>query len=220
MLIQNKLDNKIIKMKFDNTIYVLTTNMTFMSSIKLIKQKYDRDMYTKILVHVAIDKKICDIKKYFEMMILEYVKYETSISRNAIVTKSVSNDQKNEMLIDQASKKKEKVKNSSRSITNSEQITHEKSDRKHIMKFNQSNEKQRKKFALNNSHSFRQDSESEDDSFKTQKSKNDDLRKHFIKVSNIRNDDFKKQAKTADIIHHKFESDVIFVNEFLRAERK
>jgi hypothetical protein len=70
-------------------------------------------MHTKILVHVATDQKICDIKRHFEIMISEYVKNATSIFRNAIVTKSVTN----EMLNDQASKKKKEMKNSSRFIT-------------------------------------------------------------------------------------------------------
>ncbi len=69
------------------------------------------------------------------------------------------------------------------------------------MKFNQLNEKHRKKLALNNSHLMISDSE--DDFTKVQKSKNDDLKERFIKALNIRNDDLKKQAKTADITHYK-----------------
>jgi hypothetical protein len=143
MIIQNKLDDKIIKMKFANIVYVLIINITLVSSIKLINQEYDKNMHTKILVHVVTDQKICNIKKHFEMMTLKYVKNATSInSRSAIVTKSVSNEQKNKMLTESTSKKKEEMKNSFRSITNSEQITHEKSDREHIMKFYQSNKRQ------------------------------------------------------------------------------
>ncbi len=42
--------DKIIKMKFVNTAYVLTTCMTLVSSTKLIKEGYDRDMHAKTLV--------------------------------------------------------------------------------------------------------------------------------------------------------------------------
>jgi hypothetical protein len=58
--------------------------MTLMSFIKFIEERYDRDMHIKTLVHVVIEKKICDIEKHFEVMTLqfnltEYVKYETTV---------------------------------------------------------------------------------------------------------------------------------------------
>jgi hypothetical protein len=53
------------------------------------------------------------------------------------------------------------------------------------MKFYQSNKRQWKKPTLNNSHSFRQNSESEDNFIKISKSKNNDHQEHFIKISNI-----------------------------------
>jgi hypothetical protein len=111
------------------------------------------------------------------------------------------------------------MENPSRPTTFSEPITHEKSDRKHTMELNQSNEGQRKKPTLNNPHPFRQDSGGGDDFTKAPKPKNgghngDDFtkapkpknggpRKHFTKAPNIRNGGLKKQAKTADITHHK-----------------
>ncbi len=72
MQVLEKLKDKVIKMKFDYTAYVLTTSMTLVSSTKLIKEGYDRDMHTKTLVHVATEKKICDIEEHFGIMILEY----------------------------------------------------------------------------------------------------------------------------------------------------
>jgi hypothetical protein len=225
MMVQDKLGDKIIKMKFDNTAYVSTTNMTLVSSVKLIKQGYDRDMHTKTLVNIAIDQKVCDIEEKFGVMLLEYnpipiqftsdVEYGAPITRNAIVAKSAtnevlneaSNDQKNEMLIDQAPKEKEEMENPSRPTTNSEQITHEKIDREHTMKFYQSNEGQRKKPTLNNPHPFRQDSGGGDDITKAPKPKNGGPRGRFTKAPNIRNGGPKKQAKPPDIevrnAHHK-----------------
>jgi hypothetical protein len=58
MQVLGKSGDKIIKMKFANTTYVLITSITLVSFIKLIKEGYDRDMHTKTLVHVATGKKV------------------------------------------------------------------------------------------------------------------------------------------------------------------
>ncbi len=50
MQILEKSEDKIIKMKFANIAYVFIISMTLMSFIKLIKERYDRDMYTKTFV--------------------------------------------------------------------------------------------------------------------------------------------------------------------------
>jgi hypothetical protein len=115
-------------------------------------------------------------------------------------------DRHNEILNNQVPKEKE-MKKTSQSITNNESvlvpISYEKRDKKHIMKLNQSDEKQRNKISMNNSHSSRQiDSESEDHFIKTSNT-NDDLKERFIKIPNLKNDDFKKQAKSSNITHQK-----------------
>ncbi len=85
--------DKIIKIEFANTAYCFITSMTLVSSIKLIKEEYDRDMHIKTLVHVATGNKVCDVEKHFGVMILEhnpisiqlteYVKYGATVdSRN------------------------------------------------------------------------------------------------------------------------------------------
>jgi hypothetical protein len=223
-------EDKIIKMKFANTTYVFITSMTLMSFIKLIKEGYDRDMHTKILVHVATEKKICDIEKHFGIMIFEYnsisiqltkhVKYETTVDprnemknaasinpRSSTTTVEMTVSKKIEMLNNQTSKEKE-MKKTSQSIINSESvsvsITHEKSDTEsHIMNLNQSDETEQNA-SLNNSHSSRQiDSENDEDHFIKTSNANDDLKERFIKTSNLKNDDLKKQAKSVAKIHHK-----------------
>jgi hypothetical protein len=147
MQVLEKLTDKIIKMKFANIVYVLITSMTLVSSTKLIKEGYDRDMHTKTLVHVATEKKICDIKKHFGVMILEYVKNKTSNDltneSTAIVEMTIPKinemlnnqaSEKHEVLNNQASEEKEEEK-TSQSITISESITHGKSGTEsHIMK--------------------------------------------------------------------------------------
>jgi hypothetical protein len=175
-------------------------------------------MHTKTLVHVATEKKVCDIEEHFGIMILEYVKNMTSINLINESTATVemttpkinemlnkTSNKKIEMLNDQASKEKEMLidqtpKNQKReekmpcSTTISESITHEKSDKKHLMKLNQSDEEQQN-LLLNNSHSSRQiDSEGDEDHLI--KTLNDDLKERFIKTPNMKNVDFKKHKKS------------------------
>jgi hypothetical protein len=89
-------------------------------------------------------------------------------------------NKKIEMLNNQEPKEKE-MRKTPQPIINSESITHEKSDREHIMKLNQSDEAQQNP-SLNNSHSSRQiDSESGED--------------HFTKAPNINKNDLKKHKK-------------------------
>jgi hypothetical protein len=220
MQVLEKSENKTIKMKFANTAYVLITSMTLVSFIKLIKEEYDKDMHTKTFVHVATGTKICDIEKYFEVMILEFNLINES---TATVKKTAKNEmlnetpnkkiemlnnqtsKKHEMLIDQAPTKEKEMKKTPQPITNSESITHEKSDTElHIMELNQSDEKQRNNSSLNNSHSSRQiDSENDEDHFTKTSDTNDDLKEHFTKTPHLKNDDLKKQAKSADITRHR-----------------
>jgi hypothetical protein len=190
MQVLEKSGNKIIKMKFANIAYVLITTMTLVSFIKLIKEEYDRDMHTKTLVHVATEKKICDIEEHFGVMILEYNVINES---TATVKKTASKI--NEVLIDQAPKEKEMEK-TSQFITNSESIIHEKSDTKsHIMKINQSDERQQN-LSLNNSHSSRLiNSGSDEDHFIKASNMNDGRKGHFIKAPNMKNGGLKKHKK-------------------------
>ncbi len=198
MQVLEKSGDKIIKMKFANTAYVPTTSMTLVSSTKLIKEGYDRDMHTKTLVHVATDTKVCDIEEHFEIMTLEYVENAAPINPRSSTTTvemtapnevlneasnkkiKVLNNQtskKHEMLNNQAPKEKE-VEKTPQPITNSESvslsITHGKSDREHTMKLNQSDEKQRNKPSLNNPHPSRQiNSEGDGDHFTKAPNTND-----------------------------------------------
>jgi hypothetical protein len=199
MQVLEKSEDKIIKMKFANTAYVLIINMTLVSFTKLIKEEYDRDMHTKTLVHVTTGQKICDIEEHFGVMTLEY-----NLINESTATVEMTVPKINEMLTDQAPKDQKREKKMFCSITNNEPITHEKSDREHIMKLNQSDEKQRKKSSLNNSHPSRQiDSGGDEDHFTKTSNTNDDLKGRFIKAPNLKNDDLKKQAKSSDITHHK-----------------
>jgi hypothetical protein len=112
--------------------------MTLVSSTKLIKERYDRDMHTKTLVHVATGKKICDIEKHFEVMTLEY---NPTNGSTATVEKTAPNEMLNEapnkkidVLTDQAPKDQKREEKMPCPTTNSEPITHGKSDTEHTMK--------------------------------------------------------------------------------------
>jgi hypothetical protein len=225
MQVLEKSENKIIKIKFANTAYVLITTMTLVSFIKLIKEEYDRDMHTKTLVHVATKKKICDIEKYFGIMTLEFNPTNESTTTVKMTVPKINemlneapnkkikvlNNQtpkKHEMLNDQTPKEKEMLNNQAptkekemkktpQPTTNSQPITHEKSDTEpHIMKLNQSDERQRNNPSLNNPHPSRQiDSESGADHFTKAPNKNDDHKERFTKAPNTKNDDLKKHKK-------------------------
>jgi hypothetical protein len=93
MQVLEKSEDKIIKMKFANIAYVFIISMTLVSSIKLIKEGYDRDMHTKTLVHVATGKKVCDIEKHFGVMTLEF----KSIQPTEYVKYGATVDPRNEM---------------------------------------------------------------------------------------------------------------------------
>ncbi len=230
--------DKIIKMEFANTAYVPTTSMTLVSSTKLIKEGYDRDMHTKTFVHVATGKKVCDIEEHFGVMTLEYnpiqpteyVKYGATVDprnementapinpRSSTATvemtapkiNEVLNNQapikKIEVLIDQAPKNQKREEKMPCPTTNSEPITHEKSGTEpHIMKLNQSDERQRKMLSLNSPHSSRQiDSGGGGDHFTKAPNTNGGPKRRFTKAPNMKNGGPKKQAKSPDITHHK-----------------
>jgi hypothetical protein len=211
MQVLGKSENKIIKMKFANIAYVLITSMTLVSSTKLIKEGYDRDMHIKILVHVATDKKVCDIEKHFGIMIFEYNFINVIHESTTIVEKTASNEvlnnetsnKKIEMLIDQTSKEKE-VEKTPQSITNSESvsvsITHGKSDTEsHTMELNQSDEEQQNP-SLNNSHPSRQVDSGGGDHFTKAPNANDGPQKHeCLKQANPIITNQKVMRKT----HHK-----------------
>lgn len=105
MLMLGKLkDSKnAVRMKFDKTSWVSITNVALISSVKLIKQGFNRDMHTKTLTNVATDKKICNIEEHFEIITLKY----NSIAAGAAINDKITTSGSNEMGI--SSKKSSKV---------------------------------------------------------------------------------------------------------------
>jgi hypothetical protein len=71
MLINAKLNEKNRRLLFDNTAYISFTDVTLVSSTKLIKQRFDRCPRTNILMKMNSEKKICDILMRYNLLILE-----------------------------------------------------------------------------------------------------------------------------------------------------
>ncbi len=59
-------------MTFKQTANISSIDVTLVSQSKLMKEHYDRDMYSKKLIQKSSRMKICDIQKHYEMLLLEY----------------------------------------------------------------------------------------------------------------------------------------------------
>jgi hypothetical protein len=144
----------------------------------------------------------------------EYVEYGATVDpRNEMEnaapinprssTATVKKTAPNEMLNDQAPKDQKKVEKTPQPTTNSEPITHGKSDTEpHTMELNQSDEGQRNP-SLNNPHSSRQIDSGGGDHFTKASNTNDGPKGRFTKAPNLKDGGPKKQAKSVAKTHHK-----------------
>jgi hypothetical protein len=93
MIVNDKLSNKIVKLKFANTIWISSTDVILISSTRLIKEEYDRDSHINTLMHIKTSKKVCEISMHCNVLLLKFnlIKHANSIqSRKFIVTKATS----------------------------------------------------------------------------------------------------------------------------------
>jgi hypothetical protein len=72
MIVNDKLSNKIVKLKFANTTWISSTDVTLISSTRLIKKNYDRDYHTNILMHMKSDTKVCEINMHCNVLLLKF----------------------------------------------------------------------------------------------------------------------------------------------------
>ncbi len=72
MLINNRLNEKDVSLKFYRAIYILTSTITLVSQSKLVNQTFDRDSYFQILNQLKTNKQICEIIKRYEMLLLKF----------------------------------------------------------------------------------------------------------------------------------------------------
>jgi hypothetical protein len=95
MIVNDKLSNKIVKLKFANTIWISSTDVILISFTRLIKEEYDRDSHINILMHMKSNTKICEINMHCNVLLLEFNfienKHANSIqSRKFATTKTTS----------------------------------------------------------------------------------------------------------------------------------
>jgi hypothetical protein len=88
MIINDKLSNKIVKLKFANTIWISSTDVIFISFTRLIKEKYNRDSHINILMHMKTNKKVCDISMQCNVLLLKFnsIKHANSIQSQKSTT--------------------------------------------------------------------------------------------------------------------------------------
>ncbi len=65
-------NNKTIRMNFAKTTWMSTINMTLVSVNKLKKENYIWDMNQNVLIQQKDDKRICNIEKHYELLIIEF----------------------------------------------------------------------------------------------------------------------------------------------------
>jgi hypothetical protein len=85
MQVWEQLKSKKIEMTFIKTTYMFICLVTLVSQSKLEKERFDRDSFIKTLIHLKTSKQVYEIKKRFQMQLLEY----TSIIKNEMMTNSI-----------------------------------------------------------------------------------------------------------------------------------
>ncbi len=92
MLINTRLNEKDVSLRFEKTIYILISTMILVSQDKLARQKYNRDIYTQVLINVTTHKQVCHIEQRFGKLLLEYNSIEMNQMTSSIVNKSKLNN--------------------------------------------------------------------------------------------------------------------------------
>jgi hypothetical protein len=72
IIFNNKLSNKIDKLKFANTIWISSSDVFFNLFTWLIKENYDRDFHINIFMYMKTNKKVCKIHMYYNVLLLKY----------------------------------------------------------------------------------------------------------------------------------------------------
>jgi hypothetical protein len=87
MKIYEKLEYKTKRMTFVKTNWISSCEMILVFAFNLRELEYNRDLISKILVHVATRKQICQIERRFEEYLLEYNSIDVNQSKlnNSIV---------------------------------------------------------------------------------------------------------------------------------------
>ncbi len=83
MIVHDKMSDKIIKLKFANTVWISSTDVTLISSTRLIKKDYDRDPHTNTLMYMKTGQKVCEISMHFNVLLLKFNSIDQMLNKQA-----------------------------------------------------------------------------------------------------------------------------------------
>jgi hypothetical protein len=79
-LVINRINEKNLRMFFDNIVYVSFIDVIFVFVIRLKKQDFVWNMYKKTLINKSIHAMICDIEKKHDLFLLKYRSIEKFVN--------------------------------------------------------------------------------------------------------------------------------------------
>ncbi len=90
MLINAKLSEQNRRLLFEDTAYISFIDVTLMSNIKLIKQKFNKCSRTNTLMKMKSKKKICDIQMRYNLLILESAEENSEMTTNFVQSRTTA----------------------------------------------------------------------------------------------------------------------------------
>jgi hypothetical protein len=89
MLVNDRLNEKDVSLRFHQTVYISTSTITLVSQSKLAQQKYDRDVFTHIPMHVKTRKQICEIQRRYEVLLLKFNLVSNKVTNSIQLSKNI-----------------------------------------------------------------------------------------------------------------------------------
>jgi hypothetical protein len=93
MLINDKLEDKTINMKFAKTAYISSTNMTLVSLNKLKKKDYVWNMKEDVLIHQKSDQKVCNIEEHYDLATIEFNPVDVAVEKTSFLAKEDASEE-------------------------------------------------------------------------------------------------------------------------------
>jgi hypothetical protein len=81
MIVNDKLSNKIVKLKFANTTWISSTDVILILSTRFIKKNYEHDSHINIFMYIKTNTKICEINMQCNVLLLKFnlIKHANSV---------------------------------------------------------------------------------------------------------------------------------------------
>ncbi len=89
MLINARLKDKDVSLRFYRTAYISTSTITLVSQSKLANQRFDRDSYTKTLIQMKTSKQICEIQNRYEVQLLKFNLVSDKMTNSIQLSKNI-----------------------------------------------------------------------------------------------------------------------------------